>query len=304
MAARLADDADRGRSSGPAHRAARRARRRRRVRALGGRHRGGRDRPRDRPVRPAERPGVARTPRRSCWRRTARRERCRQPAPLVSEEGIAATPIRERSATRPVSVDGAVRQLLTPGGRARLPRHPRLPAAGPRRRGAAAGDSRCRVRDALGVATTLGFGPRFLHSTGQLHKGGPDTGVFLQLTADPSKDLPIPGWDESFGTLIAAQALGDLTALQRRGRRALRLHFARPATPAGPARGDGRRALIGLTSHAGAEDGRCRSRSADWDGWGPGWLAARRGAVTTWSPGTAPSRWRSSSPPRRRTRDA
>ena len=62
---------------------------------------------------------------------------------------------------------------------------------------------------------------------GQLHKGGPDTGVFLQLTADPSKDLPIPGWDESFGTLIAAQALGDLTSLQRRGRRALRLHLAR-----------------------------------------------------------------------------
>src|SRR4029079_1521073 len=80
------------------------------------------------------------------------------------------------------------------------------------------------VRDALGVATTLGFGPRFLHSTGQLHKGGPASGVFLQLTAAPERDLPIPGWDESFGTLIAAQALGDLTSLQKRGRRALRLH--------------------------------------------------------------------------------
>jgi transaldolase/glucose-6-phosphate isomerase len=76
------------------------------------------------------------------------------------------------------------------------------------------------------VATTLGFGPRFLHSTGQLHKGGPDSGVFLQLTADPARDLPIPGWDATFGTLIAAQALGDLTSLQRRGRRALRLHGA------------------------------------------------------------------------------
>jgi len=84
---------------------------------------------------------------------------------------------------------------------------------------------RARIRDATGAATTLGFGPRFLHSTGQLHKGGPDTGVFLQLTADPSRDLPIPGWEESFGTLIAAQALGDLASLQRRGRRALRLHF-------------------------------------------------------------------------------
>jgi len=83
-----------------------------------------------------------------------------------------------------------------------------------------------RVRASTGAATTLGFGPRFLHSTGQLHKGGPDTGVFLQLTADPSKDLPIPGWEESFGTLIAAQALGDLASLQKRGRRAVRLHMA------------------------------------------------------------------------------
>jgi transaldolase/glucose-6-phosphate isomerase len=85
---------------------------------------------------------------------------------------------------------------------------------------------RARIRDVTGAATTLGFGPRFLHSTGQLHKGGPDTGVFLQLTADPAKDLPIAGWDETFGTLIAAQALGDLASLQRRGRRAVRLHLA------------------------------------------------------------------------------
>ena len=86
---------------------------------------------------------------------------------------------------------------------------------------------RARIRAATGAATTLGFGPRFLHSTGQLHKGGPDTGVFLQITADPSKDLPIPGLaEESFGTLIAAQALGDLASLQKRGRRAVRLHLA------------------------------------------------------------------------------
>ncbi len=85
---------------------------------------------------------------------------------------------------------------------------------------------RARIGAATGAATTLGFGPRFLHSTGQLHKGGPDTGIFLQLTADPSKDLPIPGWPETFGTLIAAQASGDLASLQRRGRRVVRLHFA------------------------------------------------------------------------------
>ncbi len=84
---------------------------------------------------------------------------------------------------------------------------------------------RTMVRERLGVATTLGFGPRFLHSTGQLHKGGPPSGVFLQLTADPAQDEPIPGWVETFGTLIAAQALGDLAALQRRGRRALRVHL-------------------------------------------------------------------------------
>jgi hypothetical protein len=85
---------------------------------------------------------------------------------------------------------------------------------------------RTLVRDRVGLAATLGIGPRFLHSTGQLHKGGPPSGIFLQLTAEPRRDLPIPGWPESFGTLIAAQAAGDLAALERRGRRVLRLHFA------------------------------------------------------------------------------
>ena len=89
---------------------------------------------------------------------------------------------------------------------------------------------RRRLRKALGVATTLGFGPRFLHSTGQLHKGGPPTGVFVQITAEPQKDLPIPGWDETFGTLIAAQALGDLQSLQRRKRRVLRIHLGDAAS--------------------------------------------------------------------------
>jgi len=148
-----------------------------------------------------------------------------QPAPIVSEEGIAATADQAALGDAPVTVDGAVRELLTllEGGRdyfAILAYIPPDPDVEERLQAIRAG-----VRDALGVATTLGFGPRFLHSTGQLHKGGPDSGVFLQLTADPSKDLPIAGWRESFGTLIAAQALGDLTALQRRGRRALRLHF-------------------------------------------------------------------------------
>ncbi|MEJ7802109.1 MAG: hypothetical protein WKH68_01880 [Candidatus Limnocylindria bacterium] len=149
-----------------------------------------------------------------------------QPAPLVSEPGISVTADPSALGDTPVTVDGAVRQLLDllRAGRdyfailAYLPPDPSVVERLQRIRN--------RVRQARGVATTVGFGPRFLHSTGQLHKGGPDTGVFLQLTADPAKDLPIPGWDESFGTLIAAQALGDLTSLQRRGRRALRLHFA------------------------------------------------------------------------------
>jgi transaldolase/glucose-6-phosphate isomerase len=83
------------------------------------------------------------------------------------------------------------------------------------------------IRDALAVATTVGFGPRFLHSTGQLHKGGPDKGVFLQLTADPPLDLPIPGMT-TFKTLEHAQALGDFASLDKRKRRGAHLHFTVP----------------------------------------------------------------------------
>lgn len=81
------------------------------------------------------------------------------------------------------------------------------------------------LRAATGAATTVGYGPRFLHSTGQLHKGGPDSAVCLQLTADVAEDLPIPGAPYSFGAFLQAQALGDLRALQRHGRRALRVHL-------------------------------------------------------------------------------
>ena len=80
---------------------------------------------------------------------------------------------------------------------------------------------RLRVREAKHVATTAGFGPRFLHSTGQLHKGGPDSGVFLQLTAETTEDVPIPGRPWEFGRVIEAQAAGDLGALKKRGRRAI-----------------------------------------------------------------------------------
>ncbi|MBC8646875.1 MAG: hypothetical protein H7X85_06905, partial [Thermoanaerobaculia bacterium] len=77
-----------------------------------------------------------------------------------------------------------------------------------------------KVRDAKRVATTVGFGPRFLHSTGQFHKGGPETGVFLQITAETAGQVPIPGKPYGFGDVLAAQAAGDLAALRSRGRRA------------------------------------------------------------------------------------
>ncbi len=83
---------------------------------------------------------------------------------------------------------------------------------------------RHRVRDARRVATCLGYGPRFLHSTGQAYKGGPNSGVFLQITCDDAADLPVPGRSYTFGTVKAAQARGDFEVLLERGRRALRVH--------------------------------------------------------------------------------
>ena len=84
---------------------------------------------------------------------------------------------------------------------------------------------RHRVRDTKRVATCLGFGPRFLHSTGQDYKGGPNSGVFLQITGDHPLDLAIPGQKYSFGVVIDAQAAGDLAVLESRGRRVMRLHL-------------------------------------------------------------------------------
>ena len=83
---------------------------------------------------------------------------------------------------------------------------------------------RTKIREAKKVATTLGYGPRFLHSTGQLHKGGPNSGVFVQVTCDDAEDLTIPDEPYSFGVLKAAQALGDLQSLASRQRRVIRVH--------------------------------------------------------------------------------
>ena len=83
------------------------------------------------------------------------------------------------------------------------------------------------VRDTKKVATVLGFGPRFLHSTGQAYKGGPNSGVFLQITCDDAIDIPVPGQKYTFGIVKAAQARGDFAVLAERGRRALRVHLGK-----------------------------------------------------------------------------
>ncbi|MGH8638618.1 MAG: hypothetical protein ACREUZ_15895, partial [Burkholderiales bacterium] len=86
------------------------------------------------------------------------------------------------------------------------------------------------VRDRRRVATSLGFGPRFLHSTGQAYKGGPNSGVFLQITVDDARDIPVPAQRYSFGVVKAAEARGDFAVLVERQRRALRVHLGADAT--------------------------------------------------------------------------
>jgi transaldolase/glucose-6-phosphate isomerase len=83
------------------------------------------------------------------------------------------------------------------------------------------------VRDTKKSATCLGFGPRFLHSTGQAYKGGPNCVVFLQITCDDAADIPVPGQKYTFGIVKAAQARGDFSVLSERGRRALRVHLGK-----------------------------------------------------------------------------
>lgn len=98
-----------------------------------------------------------------------------------------------------------------------LPEHPELVAE--------LESLRLSIRRKYRVATTVGFGPRFLHSTGQLHKGGPGTGVFVQFTANGACDLPVPGHNYSFAVLCAAQARGDELALEEAERRVIRIHL-------------------------------------------------------------------------------
>ncbi len=88
---------------------------------------------------------------------------------------------------------------------------------------------RLEFLEAFGIATTLGYGPRLLHSAGQLHKGGPNTGFFIQLIDEPTEDLEIPETNYTFGALIRAQALGDYQALKKLGRRVLRINLKKDA---------------------------------------------------------------------------
>jgi transaldolase/glucose-6-phosphate isomerase len=84
---------------------------------------------------------------------------------------------------------------------------------------------RKKIAERYHIATTLGYGPRYLHSTGQLYKGGQNTGLFLQLTINHQQDLPVPGKPYTFGTVADAQALGDYQALQAAGRRVVRINL-------------------------------------------------------------------------------
>jgi hypothetical protein len=86
---------------------------------------------------------------------------------------------------------------------------------------------RKQIVESKRVATVLGFGPRFLHSTGQAYKGGPNSGVFLQITCDDAEDLPVPQQKYTFGVVKAAQARGDFQVLAERRRRALRVHLGK-----------------------------------------------------------------------------
>ncbi len=103
---------------------------------------------------------------------------------------------------------------------------------------------RVLIRTRTRLATTLGYGPRYLHSTGQYHKGGPNTGLFIQLTADDREDAQVPGSPYPFGVFKRAQALGDLEALKRHGRRALRIHLGRDAGEGLAQLGDAIRAAL------------------------------------------------------------
>lgn len=149
-----------------------------------------------------------------------RREgRLPEEAPAVEQDGIALSGDVEDA-----GVEEALHGFLRGAG---PPEYVALLAFLPRTAAAAQALAAMRrgLRNALKVATTHGFGPRYLHSTGQLFKGGPEHGRFVVFTAEIGDDLPIPGEAYTFGTLLRAQALGDVRALRSGGRRVVRVHL-------------------------------------------------------------------------------
>ncbi|MGH2785659.1 MAG: hypothetical protein ACRDJ1_10385 [Actinomycetota bacterium] len=141
------------------------------------------------------------------------------PEPVAEEDGILVyDSVESESATAALdALFGHFRRDRYVALHAFLPRLPEVATA--------LNEIRTTIRDMRRFATTVGFGPRYLHSTGQLHKGGPDSGLFIQLTAEHGDDLPIPGRPFTFGVLQAAQAAGDFEALASRGRKIVRLHL-------------------------------------------------------------------------------
>ena len=163
-------------------------------------------------------------------RRAARRPSGARPTPTRARRiaegdgltlyGDAALRLTAPTAASSASWSGTSRGASrTPTSRSRRSSRRRRPATRPSR---ASGPL---LRDRTGRATTAGYGPRFLHSTGQLHKGGPPSGWFLQLTADHPADRPIPGWPYTFGQLIDAQAAGDFAAIESHDLPILRVHL-------------------------------------------------------------------------------
>ena len=157
-------------------------------------------------------------------------------------------------------------------------------------------------RDRTGRATTAGYGPRFLHSTGQLHKGGAPIGWFLQLTADHPVDRPIPGWPYTFGQLIDAQAVGDFAAIESHDLPILRVHLGADLD-AGLAALETRARGRHSTRHRRA-DPRCASASSDSAGWAATWSAGSSATGTRSSSTTGRRRRRTRSPARARAPSA
>ncbi len=236
-----------------------------------------------RPVRPAERRGGQAADARRCSsvpvgdgrdrdgdgrrRRRADRER-RRPGPVRRRGAAAHRPATATSSASWRATSPAAARMPTCASRRSSPRRPERDEAFAR--------IRALLRDRTGRATTAGYGPRFLHSTGQLHKGGPPIGWFLQLTADHPADVEIPGWPYTFGQLIDAQAAGDFAAIESHDLPILRVHLG--ADPDAGLAALERALAAALDQHGGLT--RCASGSSGSGGWAPTWSAAWSATAT------------------------